>query len=92
MKCTHLHHKLKDPQYLFHPILPKDVDVIIKRIAIQFFHISRGSLYEVESLLTVAMMVEIITENDFNLFVPKIDECIKIINGLISYYEKSNLK
>ena len=63
-----------------------------KKDSVQFFHISRGSLYEVESLLTVAMMVEIITENEFNLFVPKIDECIKIINGLISYYEKSNLK
>jgi hypothetical protein len=37
-------------------------------------------------------MVEIISENAFAPLTEKIDECIKILNGLISYYEKSALK
>ena len=63
-----------------------------KNDTIQFFHISRGSLYEVETLLNVAVMVEIITEEKFSPLSALIEECLKILNGLISYYEKSNLK
>jgi len=37
-------------------------------------------------------MVDIINENEFSPLAEKIDECIKILNGLIYYYEKSNLK
>lgn len=33
-----------------------------KKDTIQFLHVSRGSLYEVETLLNIAVMVEIITE------------------------------
>jgi four helix bundle protein len=53
----------------------------------QFFYISRGSLYELETLLNIAVMVEIIGEEEFNTFTPLIDECLRIINGLINYYE-----
>lgn len=63
-----------------------------KKDTIQFLHISRGSIYELETLLNIAVMVEIISENDFAPLANKIDECIKILNGLISYYEKSGLK
>jgi len=63
-----------------------------KKDTIQFLHISRGSIYELETLLNIAVMVEIIGENDFASLAEKIDECIKILNGLISYYEKSGLK
>jgi len=63
-----------------------------KKDTIQFLHISRGSIYELETLLNIAVMVEIISENDFAPLSGNIDECIKILNGLISYYEKSNLK
>lgn len=63
-----------------------------KKDTIQFLHISRGSLYEVETLLNIAVMVEIINEDDFNLVSVNIVECIKILNGFISYHEKSNLK
>ncbi len=63
-----------------------------KKDTIQFLHISRGSLYEVETLLNIAVMVEIITEEKFTPLSELIEECLKILNGLISYYEKSNLK
>ena len=63
-----------------------------KKDTIQFLHISRGSLYEVETLLNIAVMVEVITEEKFTPISLLIEECLKILNGLISYYEKSNLK
>jgi four helix bundle protein len=63
-----------------------------KKDTIQFLHISRGSLYEVETLLSVALMTMIINKEQFNIISEKIDECLKILNGLITYYEKSNLK
>jgi four helix bundle protein len=63
-----------------------------KKDTIQFLHISRGSLYEVETLLNIAVMVEVINEEKFTPLSLLIEECLKILNGLISYYEKSNLK
>ena len=63
-----------------------------KKDTIQFLHISRGSLYELETLLNVAEMIGIITTENFNSISENINECARIINGLISYYEKSELK
>ena len=63
-----------------------------KKDTIQFLHISRGSIYELETLLNIAVMVEIISEKKFNDICPLSDECLKILNGLIKYMEKSNLK
>ena len=64
-----------------------------KKDTIQFLHIGRGSLYEVETLLNIAVRVEIINEQQFNPFKNKIDEEIRILNGLIkSYEERTDLK
>lgn len=63
-----------------------------KKDTIQFLHISRGSLYELETLLNIAVMTEILKTEQFNNVSENIDECARIINGLISYYEKSDLK
>lgn len=63
-----------------------------KKDTIQFLHVSRGSLYELETLLNIAIMVEIIQEETFNHISLLIDKCMQLINGLICYYEKSNLK
>jgi four helix bundle protein len=63
-----------------------------KKDTIQFLHISRGSLYEVETLLNIAVMVEIINEEKFTPLAELIEESLKILNGLIGYYEKSDLK
>jgi four helix bundle protein len=58
-----------------------------KKDTIQFLHIARVSLYEVETLLNIAVMVEIITEKDFFPFISRIDEALRIMNGLINAYE-----
>ena len=64
-----------------------------KKDTIQFLHTARGSLYEVETLLNVAVMVEIISEEKFHLFENMIDEEIRILNGLIKSFEtRTDLK
>ncbi len=55
--------------------------------AIHFLHISRGSAYEVETLLNVALILSIIDQNAFECLNKKVGETIKIINGLIKYLE-----
>ncbi len=63
-----------------------------KKDTIQFLHISRGSLYELETLLHIGEMLDFIKNDKFINIDNKIQECLRLINGLISYYEKSNLK
>jgi four helix bundle protein len=63
-----------------------------KKETIQFLHIARGSLYEVETLLQIAVMVEIIKETVFEAIGKDIDECLRVLNGLIGWYEKADLK
>jgi four helix bundle protein len=63
-----------------------------KKDTIQFLHVSRGSLYELETLLNIGVMVEIISDDLFKKINPLIDKCMMLLNGLIRYYEKSNLK
>jgi hypothetical protein len=47
----------------------------------------------VETLLNIAVMVEIINEEQFNPFETRIDEEIRILNGLIKSYElRTDLK
>src|SRR5438270_1376030 len=45
-----------------------------KKDTVQFVHIARGSLYELETLLNIAVMVDIIYEEEFATFRPYIDE------------------
>ena len=58
-----------------------------KKDTIQFLHIARGSLYELETLLNIGVMVEIMPENKFEPFTILIDETLRILNGLIKSYE-----
>jgi four helix bundle protein len=58
------------------------------RDTIHFLHISRGSAYEVETLLNVALMISIIDQKSFENLNSKVEETIKIINGLIKYLER----
>jgi four helix bundle protein len=64
-----------------------------KKDTIQFLHIARGSLYELETLLNIAVMVGIVTEKQFLPFISLIDETLKILNGLIrSYGKRTDIK
>ena len=62
-----------------------------KKETIQFLHISRGSLYEVDTQLNIAILTNILTEEKFKPVSEQTEECIKILNGLITYYEKNDL-
>ena len=63
-----------------------------KKDTLQFLHISRGSLYELETLLHVAAMVEILKERDFVKTSVLVDQCMQVLNGLINYIKKTGLK
>lgn len=63
-----------------------------KKDTLQFLHIARGSVYELETLMNIAVMVEIINEKTFGEMVSLFDRVLPLLNGLINYYENSNLK
>lgn len=63
-----------------------------KKDTIHFLHISRGSIYELETHLNIALMAEIIDEQKFNKLTLMIDEEIKLLSGLINYMERAKLK
>jgi four helix bundle protein len=55
---------------------------------IQFFHVSRGSAYELETLLNVAMMINILDNQTYKKISDKIESSIRLINGFINYLEQ----
>lgn len=63
-----------------------------KKDTIQFLHISRGSLYELETLLNIAVMTKIITEDEFNNVLPYLEKALQVLNGFINYNQKAALK
>lgn len=58
--------------------------------SIHFFHIARGSLYELETQLYLSFDQNYITEVELNDSLLLIIDCKKLINGFINYYK--NLK
>lgn len=56
---------------------------------IQFLHISRGSLYELETQLFIALDQDYIGQEDFKALAKQILKCKKLINGFINYYKKN---
>ncbi len=63
-----------------------------KKDTIQFLHISRGSLYELETHLNIAMMVQIISEDELLEVSGLIEKSMQLLNGFINYMEKADLK
>ncbi|MDX1955080.1 MAG: four helix bundle protein [Chitinophagaceae bacterium] len=63
-----------------------------KKDSIRFFHIARGSLYELETLVTLGKMVGFIHENQFSAIELRIKNNQKLLNGLIRYYENASLE
>jgi four helix bundle protein len=56
---------------------------------IHFLHISRGSLYELETQYYLAFDQKYIDENNFNIALEQIKTCKKLLNGFINYYKKT---
>jgi four helix bundle protein len=63
-----------------------------KKDTIQFLHIARGSIYELETLVNVAKEINILMKENFNQLLTQIDDSVKLLNGLINYMEKAELK
>ncbi len=61
-----------------------------KKDTIQFLHVSRGSAYEVETLLNVAFMINIINEQSYESVNKKLESNIRLINGFIKYLEQKS--
>ncbi|MCP2026907.1 four helix bundle protein [Flavobacterium sp. HSC-32F16] len=55
---------------------------------IHFLHISRGSLYELETQFYLALDQKYIDESIFNIVLAQIQTCKKLLNGFINYYKK----
>ena len=63
-----------------------------KKDTLQFLHIARGSLYEVETLLIIAKNTNIINEEKYRETEAYWTKAIQLLNGFINYYEKAQLK
>ncbi|HNU88757.1 MAG TPA: four helix bundle protein [Ferruginibacter sp.] len=63
-----------------------------KKDTVQFLHIARGSLYELETLLNIAVMVKIISEDEFGSVILSLEKSLKVLNGFINYNQKADLK
>lgn len=57
---------------------------------VQFLHIARGSLYELETQLFIALDQDYLSKEDFNPLFKQILKCKKLINGFIKDYKKNN--
>ena len=56
-----------------------------KKDCIQFMHISRGSAYELETLLSVALRTKIINEPSYSRVNAVLERNIQLITGFINY-------
>lgn len=64
-----------------------------KKETVQYLHIARGSLYELETQLYIASDLQYLHESKLKEVLLKLEECRKLLSGLINYFEKSiNLK
>jgi len=54
---------------------------------IQFLHISRGYLYELETQILISNELFNLNGEEFNLILEKIKTCKRILNGFINYYK-----
>lgn len=57
---------------------------------LQFLHISRGSIYEVETQVYLAFDLGYINKDQLNSVLLKIEECRRLLNGLLNYYKNKS--
>tara|TARA_R110002050_G_scaffold56602_2_gene127372 strand:- start:191 stop:544 length:354 start_codon:yes stop_codon:yes gene_type:complete len=55
---------------------------------IQFLYVSRGSLYELETHLFLALDQKFISKIQLEEVLFQIESCKKLLNGFINYYKK----
>lgn len=55
---------------------------------IHFLHISRGSLFELETQFYISFDQKYIQQNEFNNLIEQIQICKRLVNGFINYYKK----
>ena len=55
---------------------------------IHFLHVSRGSLFELETQLYLSSDQQYITTEELNSLLKLIVGCKKLLNGFINYYKK----
>ena len=63
-----------------------------KADTVRFLHIARGSLYELETLVAIAINTEMIQLTEMKHVLDLVENTTKVLSGLISYTEKSKLK
>ena len=64
-----------------------------KKETIQFLHIARGSLYELESQLYISADLVYLPVTKLTILILQLEECRKLLGGLIKYFEGNlNLK
>jgi four helix bundle protein len=56
--------------------------------SVQFFFISRGSLYEIETQLILANDLEIMSEEELKQVIDQVTKCKKLLNGFINYFQQ----
>lgn len=55
---------------------------------LQFLHIAKGSLYEVETQIYLAYDLNYVSTEILNDSLARIEECRRLLIGLINYYKK----
>lgn len=60
-----------------------------RKETIQFMYISRGSLNELETALTLSLDLGYLSENDLANLTNKCEECQRLLNGFINYQERA---
>ena len=64
-----------------------------KKETLQFLHIARGSLYELETQLFIANDLNFMKPDRLESLLLQLEESRRLLSGLINYFEKStNLK
>ena len=61
-----------------------------RKETLQFLHISRGSLYELETQLYIAFDLTYLNEDKLNRIMADLEECRRLLSGLINYFEKNS--
>ncbi len=56
---------------------------------IHFLHISRGSLFELETQLYLSNDLEFLSNEELQLLLIQVTSCKKLLNGFINYYRKN---